>query len=308
MPSPIVTLETELAPQLALADVQAMLRLVSETCDPALDLTVAERRQLLFGGVAKLVDADCYLGGIGCSRPDDICDAAPMLVYDGGWQDEVERMRVWGVCQNLELARPVNELASQALVTLRTVTFTRAAVLSDEQFSVSAAGQALQEIGFDQFMISVYPIDHRFHSGIGLYRRVGRPAFTERDRTIVHLLWQQVEWLHRQEIDLPVGTKFIELSLRERQVLILLLGGGTRRTAAEALEISEHTVGDHMKAIYRKLKVRTRGELLAKFIAAGPGTATALSGGATLKARPAGLEPTTPGSEGLCHPKQSVTI
>lgn len=270
MPSLPLTFETELAPQLALADVRAMLRLVSETCDPTLDLSVAERRQLLFSGVAKLVDADCYLGGIGCSHPDDLCDAAPMLAYDGGWHDEVERMRVWGVCQDLELARPVNELAAQALQTLQTVTFTRAAVLSDNRFLDSAAGQALTEIGFDQFMISVYPIDHQFHSGIGLYRRLGRPAFTERDRTVVHILWQQVEWLHRQEIDLPVGTKFIELSLRERQVLILLLGGGTRRTAADALELSEYTVGDHMKAIYRKLKVRTRGELLSKFIANRP--------------------------------------
>ncbi len=69
MPSLPLTFETELAPQLALADVQAMLRLVSETCDPTLEVTVAERRQRLFAGVAKLVDADCYLGGIGCSRP-----------------------------------------------------------------------------------------------------------------------------------------------------------------------------------------------------------------------------------------------
>ncbi len=175
-------------------------------------------------------------------------------------------MQVWGVCQNLELARPVNERAVQAFQKLRAVTFTRAAVLSDEQFSVSEAGRALTEIGFDQFMISVFPLDRQFHSGIGLYRRLGRPAFTERDRTVAHLLWQQVEWLHRQEIDLPVGTKFVELSLRERQVLILLLGGGTRRTAADALELSEYTVGDYMKAIYRKLKVRTRGELLSKFI------------------------------------------
>jgi DNA-binding CsgD family transcriptional regulator len=267
VPNPPLNVETNLAPHLAVEDVAAMLRLVSETCDPAVDLTVAKRRQLLFAGVAKLVDADGYLGAIGCSHADDACNAAPMHVFDGGWRDDVERMRMWGIAQNLELARPVNQVAVQSLETLRTVTFTREHVFNDAEFHASAAGQALTELGFDQFMLSVFPINHQFHSAIGLYRRLGRPAFNERDRTVVHILWQQVDWLHRQEIDLPVGTKFVELSMRERQVLILLLGGGTRRSAAEALELSEHTVGDHMKGIYRKLDVRTRGELLAKFIA-----------------------------------------
>jgi DNA-binding CsgD family transcriptional regulator len=270
--------ETGLAPQLALADVLAMLRLINETCDPAEELSISARRKKLLAGLAELIDADCWLGGNGCAKPEDPCDSAPMLTYDGGWQDEIERMRVWGVCQNTELSQAINIHCARALVEMRTVTITRPDILSDSDFQASGVGQAWLEVGLDHFMISVFPLERQFHSVIALYRRRGRPAFTERDRTIVHLLWQQVEWLHRQEIDLPVGTKFVELSLRERQVLILLLGGGTRRTAAEALEISEHTVGDHMKAIYRKLKVRTRGELLAKFIAAGPGAATHLHG------------------------------
>ena len=52
------------------------------------------------------------------------------------------------------------------------------------------------------------------------------------------------------------------LSNRERQVLEGLLTGERPRTIAERLEISVHTARNHVKAIYRKLGVRSRVELL----------------------------------------------
>ncbi|NYT57918.1 response regulator transcription factor [Alcaligenaceae bacterium] len=50
------------------------------------------------------------------------------------------------------------------------------------------------------------------------------------------------------------------LSERERQVLGLLAKGLRLVDIAQALEISHHTVGDHVKSIYRKLNISSRAE------------------------------------------------
>jgi DNA-binding CsgD family transcriptional regulator len=53
------------------------------------------------------------------------------------------------------------------------------------------------------------------------------------------------------------------LTPREQEVTQLLLRGATTIQAAQRLEISPHTVNDHMKAIFEKTGARTRGELSA---------------------------------------------
>lgn len=44
---------------------------------------------------------------------------------------------------------------------------------------------------------------------------------------------------------------------------------GRANLALPGLDLSEHTVADYLKGIYRKLGVNSRAELLAKFIPAG---------------------------------------
>lgn len=57
----------------------------------------------------------------------------------------------------------------------------------------------------------------------------------------------------------------VELTIRERQVLTQILGGESNKTAANQLGLSEHTVCDHVKSIYRKLEVGARSELMTWF-------------------------------------------
>jgi DNA-binding CsgD family transcriptional regulator len=54
------------------------------------------------------------------------------------------------------------------------------------------------------------------------------------------------------------------LSVREREVLGLLVGGRVPQAIAEELEISPNTVRNHVRAIYRKMGVRSQLELLAR--------------------------------------------
>ncbi len=56
------------------------------------------------------------------------------------------------------------------------------------------------------------------------------------------------------------------LSAREREVLAHLIEGLTESQIAPKLGISFHTVHAHVKAIYKHLQVRSRGQLLALWI------------------------------------------
>ncbi len=70
-------------------------------------------------------------------------------------------------------------------------------------------------------------------------------------------------------VDLPSASllpfdhpKLDDLSPREREVLSLLASGDRVPSIATQLEISPHTVRNHLKSIYRKLDVATQTELI----------------------------------------------
>ena len=58
----------------------------------------------------------------------------------------------------------------------------------------------------------------------------------------------------------------IELTPQELELLRLLVDGHHRKTAATALGISVNTVSFHLKRIYEKLQVRSRGSAIAKAV------------------------------------------
>jgi DNA-binding CsgD family transcriptional regulator len=53
-----------------------------------------------------------------------------------------------------------------------------------------------------------------------------------------------------------------ELSVREREVLALLVAGDRVPAIAELLHISPHTVRNHLKSVFRKLGVGSQSELI----------------------------------------------
>ncbi len=72
----------------------------------------------------------------------------------------------------------------------------------------------------------------------------------------------------RPDAPLPArADDLAELTRRERDVLLCVLRGMSEKEAAGALELSGHTVHQHIKSIHKKLRVRSRGELLARFVA-----------------------------------------
>lgn len=53
------------------------------------------------------------------------------------------------------------------------------------------------------------------------------------------------------------------LTPREAETLTLLLRGLASKAIAAQLKVTTHTANDHIKAIFTKTSVRTRGELMA---------------------------------------------
>jgi DNA-binding CsgD family transcriptional regulator len=65
---------------------------------------------------------------------------------------------------------------------------------------------------------------------------------------------------------LTVASNSLPLSAAERRVFDLILSGHAEKEVAHRLEISRHTVHCHVRKIYRTLQVRSRAELLAKYV------------------------------------------
>ena len=74
---------------------------------------------------------------------------------------------------------------------------------------------------------------------------------------ILHKLFLQTKRLQDSSVDLTALTE------RQRQLVDLALAGLPDKTIAARLAISDHTVGNHFRAIYSKLGVCKRSQLMA---------------------------------------------
>ena len=73
---------------------------------------------------------------------------------------------------------------------------------------------------------------------------------------------------NRQAADVA-GKLFEELTPRELNVLQLLVKGLANKQIGEMLNITEHTVKDHLKSVYGKLQVMDRTEAVTAAIQRG---------------------------------------
>lgn len=77
--------------------------------------------------------------------------------------------------------------------------------------------------------------------------------------------------VRREEAERPASAdaSIHSLTPREREVLLALARGYSYSETADALGISTHTVGDHVKHIYTKLSVKSRAEAVFEAVQAG---------------------------------------
>lgn len=243
-------------------DVRAVVRLLGKIAIMPGDHALKKRR--LMDDLSKLVNADGWLWSTSHVLQDQSQPVSMGLIH-GGLTDR----QITGWLEASQSNCPPPEDAPLAAETLRGKHFTRTRqqVVPDSLwYSHPAVQQHRLAVGIDHFLYSIYPVtDLNVWSCIGFYRQVGREAFSDRDRRLIHIITSEIDWLHRAGIPTEEGVKVPQLPPRRRAVLIMLLDGRTRKDVARLLQISPHTVKEHIDCIYRHFNVSSQIELIQRF-------------------------------------------
>ncbi len=140
-------------------------------------------------------------------------------------------------------------------------TVTRQDVIGDRHWDRSnSANQRFRPLGCDDFVMSMMPVASLgVISSMEVYRNRGA-RFSERERLFIELLHEELghDW---SRVGRDEGAR---LTPRQRQVLAKLTAGASEKELAYELNLSPHTVHEHIKAIHRAFGARSRGELLAR--------------------------------------------
>lgn len=248
--------DNTLVDQIPSSVVGQMVRLVSEAAAHAGDLP-AQRRALV-SGLAELVGGDLWIWTTSQARP-ETGEVAGLSVVSGGWKSDDELGKLVELHDSPVGLRAVKTFAKARKHT----TLLRADFADDEEFQST---RWYRESAFDDCVLSIYPTVPPAMSCVGIHRQKGRPRFTGLESTIVHLVLSQVSWMHYGLENAQLADTTLGLTPRQRHVLVQLICGRSTRDIASALGISIHTVHDHVKAVLEAFKVKTRTELLARYL------------------------------------------
>ncbi len=246
-------------------DVERMIAILAAASNPHLNLTIPERKIRLIYSIKELIQADIFIWCHSAFNPERLGDTTAAQIIDGGWLDDAEKNRCFTLLLDAKFNSRVHEVMHRITKSQKHETLLTEELIDDPEIKVEFMS-LWNKAGFGSGMISTYPLDTDFASGIGLHRRIDKPPFTERERAIVHVIFQQVDWLHRDGLNLDLGKTVITLTPRERQVLISLMGSHSLKEIAKLLGIKRNTVDTYVKRIYRQLNVNSRPELMAQFM------------------------------------------
>jgi DNA-binding CsgD family transcriptional regulator len=96
--------------------------------------------------------------------------------------------------------------------------------------------------------------------GLSFCRGIGEPKFSKREIALTRFLHQELGRLWNRPD--PIGIHV--LPARQREVLDGIRRGESRKSIAEKMGVSTHTVHTYEKALFERAGVASRGELLAK--------------------------------------------
>jgi DNA-binding CsgD family transcriptional regulator len=250
---------------LEITDVDRITGILAQAFDPTRIANLIERKRDLIEEVADWLDIDVYIWTTSAANPSKPGDVITTCMIDGGWRDGRQQAMAFEALTSEALSawqKPFLDAISAG----QYLTTTRQEMISDEQWAT--AGADWRRTGLEHMLIVVYPLSKSSFSAIGLHRVSDKPDFSPREKTIVGTIFKQIDWLHRHGENEAAKPQVMGLTPRLRQVLTLLLAGDAKKHIASKLAISEHTVGDYVKDIYRHFAVNSRGELQAYFLTA----------------------------------------
>lgn len=246
---------------LSTSDARAIIRLLGEVC--GLQEDHAGKKRHLMEGLCHLVDADYWAWVLAAEL-----EPGKFPVYVGflsGRFSESELAEFLQIQAHPEMIRWTEPMARAVSQTGRAVTRNVQDQFSYKDFLASEVGQWWSRAGLQPRCITFHPLADGSATGIGLYRKTGRPLFTEREGRIMHILLTEVPWLHQMGWPEDRCAKIPSLPTRCWIVHELLLQGYRRPEIASHLNLSIHTVNDYVKRIFAHLGVHSQSELIARF-------------------------------------------
>lgn len=251
------------------AEVRAVVRLLAEALSPD-DGRVAKVGRLV-DGLCRMIGADGWVWVR--SRLDDLNEPVNIdYLYGGG----VDSGRMGRLAERmLNVLGPGSEFPALDEHMKQGAMFsaTRRQLIRDAAWRDDPTMSAVRESGLDEVMYSWFPVPDGdlgvVWSGGWFYRLAGRPAFNPKVCRVAHLVMSECAVLHAEGLSLREEPRLQTLTPKQRLVLTQLVDAQSVKQIAQHLELSPHTVNDHVKAIYKHFTVQSRAELMRRFIAGG---------------------------------------
>jgi DNA-binding CsgD family transcriptional regulator len=153
-------------------------------------------------------------------------------------------------------------LRDDRLTSLGTATFFSDAVSEREKKSHPWYADVMRPTGQEHECKVLLPAPAGVIRGFYFFRRSGTRDFDERDRAVLNALRPHLEGVRRRWERHRVSAA--GLTLRERELVVLLREGLTNQEIAERLVISTGTVRTDLENIFDKLGVHTRTAAVAR--------------------------------------------
>ncbi len=247
---------------LAEDDVRQVVRLLADVA--ILHGNLMDKKRALMAGLERMLDADGWLWTVTRVDAESRTPISVGLMHDGL---SAEQLAGWLEASQTSCPPPEDGPFFEISRAGEHFTRRRQQVVSDEEwYAHPAVKRHRLRHGLDHFVYSVYPLDEpETFSGVGLFRRCGRPPFSSRDTRLAHIVTSEVEWLHYADLPGERGRQVPQLTPRQRVVLMMLVDAHSKDEIAQLLHISPHTVKDHIKAIYKLFGVSSQLELIRRF-------------------------------------------
>lgn len=239
-------------------------RIVSDVLSIGPDSTNA-KRALLDALVSRM---ECLHGF--CASYSDFNDDGPVRFVDGVHVGSVSPAAydAWRAGPVYSNPRSHPLTARIAAHEARLAVLHRRTLISDIDWEQFGLAEPLRRLGLGEMMCAWYRVDTGRAFVLELFRPLAAAPFTLDHFRLVRLVLKELRrhsvagrFLHAPVEMVPAG-----LTLREQQVLDLLLKGFSAKEVGSRLGISSMTVSGYIKDLYRHFAVHSRSELLSQFI------------------------------------------
>jgi DNA-binding CsgD family transcriptional regulator len=123
----------------------------------------------------------------------------------------------------------------------------------------------LHSVKFDDYVAAVWAAQAGVVQALVVQRRQDAPAFSRRDAHFIKAIVIELRRLQPQELHAVDDSALTTLPRRMLQVLASLLAGCTVRETAQLLDLSAHTVQEHVKRLYKRSGAKNRADLADRY-------------------------------------------